>query len=230
MGLTSLGVALYFSWNLTLVTICTIPLVYPIMSVFSTRLSRRAHEQADKLQQALKYVTSAIQNIEMVKCFNGQRSELLKYSGVISRAGDLYRRQAHFRSAQIGFMQGYTLSVFFQGFWYGSYLVTSGKVNAGDVVTTFWSALMAVQAITEFLPQLIVLQKGKVAGGRLRAIMVQTSKYDQSHNTIWGLRPDYCSGDIEFKKVIVGFKFRVRNYTDRQRFPSHTLHDWKSLR
>jgi ATP-binding cassette subfamily B (MDR/TAP) protein 1 len=171
------------------------------MNFLSGRLSKRAHEQADKLQDALKYFTSAIQYIETVKCFNGERFELTRYARAIASAGGLYKRQASLRSSQLGFMQFYMLSIFFQGFWYGSYLVTSGKVNPGDVVTTFWGALMAVENITAFLPQLIVLQKGKVAGTRLRAIMEQISKHDKRLDAAGGYRPTHCSGDVEFKSV-----------------------------
>jgi ATP-binding cassette subfamily B (MDR/TAP) protein 1 len=197
----SLGVALYFSWNLTLVTTCTVPLVYLVMAFLSKRLSRCAHEQSDKLQQALKYVTSAIQNIETVKCFNGERYELRRYMGAITLAGNFYRRQASFRSAQIGLMQFYTISIFFQGFWYGSYLVTAGKDNQGNVVTTFWTSLMAVQAVTEFLPQLIILQKGKVTAARLRAVMAHMSRFDRVEGAAGGNRPGQSVADIQLSKV-----------------------------
>lgn len=171
------------------------------MNCLSGRLSKRAHEQADKLQQALKYFANAIQYIETVKCFNGERFELMRYARSIAAAGALYKRQASLRSSQLGFMQFYMLSIFFQGFWYGSYLVTSGKQNPGDVITTFWGALMAVENITSFLPQLIVLQKGKIAGSRLREVMETISKDDNGLDTGGGCRPTHCSGDIEFKKV-----------------------------
>jgi ATP-binding cassette subfamily B (MDR/TAP) protein 1 len=178
------------------------------MAFLSKKLSHRAHEQSDKLQQALKYITSAIQNIETVKCFNGEAYELSRYMGAITRAGHLYKRQARFRSAQIGVMQFYTISIFFQGFWYGSYLVTSGKDNPGNVVTTFWTSLMAVQAVTEFLPQFIILQKGKVAAARLRSVMVQIGRADHCVRDTGGHRPDNCVGDIHLCHVSFSYPTR----------------------
>lgn len=201
MGISSLGVALYFSWNLTLVTICTMPILYLAMAFLSGRLTKRAHEQADKLQTALKYVTSAIQHIETVKYFNGEWFELRRYAGAIALAGSLYKRQARFRSAQIGLMQFYIQSIFFQGFWYGSYLVISGKESSGDVLITFWTALMGVQSIAEFLPQFIVLQKGQVAGARLRTVMAQISKHNQDQSATGDEKPNKCVGEIQLNKV-----------------------------
>lgn len=220
--MVSLGVALYFSWSLTLVTICTVPLVYLVMAFLSRRLSKRAHDQSDKLQQALKYITSALTNIETVKCFNGERYELRRYADAIKVAGNLFRRQASFRSAQIGLMQFYTISIFFQGFWYGSYLVTEGKDNPGNVVTTFWTSLMAVQAVTEFLPQFIILQKGKVAAARVRSVMAQMSKFDHVEGVGGGRRPNQCAGDIQLTKVCHSVMF-LFTLADELRYLSPTL-------
>ncbi|KAF2868020.1 multidrug resistance protein-like protein 2 [Massariosphaeria phaeospora] len=204
----ALAVAFYFAWNLTLVIIASVPLIYIVMALLSKRFTARAHEQADKLQQALKYVTNAIQSIETVKCFNGERLELQRYIGFIGLAAALYVRQANIRSLQVGFMQFITLSIFVQGFWYGSHLVTSGQKNAGDVVTTFWGALMAVQGISGFLPQFITLQKGRVAGARLQALMAQMSKNDLGTELRGKLRPDRCPGDVVFKKVTFAYPTR----------------------
>ncbi|KAF2476461.1 P-loop containing nucleoside triphosphate hydrolase protein [Lindgomyces ingoldianus] len=204
----ALSIALYSSWNLTLAIICTIPIVYLVMSFLSSKISKRAHEQADKLQQALKHVTNAVSSIETVKCFNSERFELQKYGCVITQAGYLYNRQANLRSAQIGFMQFVTYSMFVQGFWYGSYLVTTGQRNPGQVMTTFWGALIAVQGITGFLPQFIVLQKGKIAGARLLATITRLSKQNIDSEVQGGEKPQRCVGDIEFKEVSFAYPTR----------------------
>lgn len=200
-GLAALVVAFYYSWNLTLVIISTVPLIYIVQAFISHRLSIPALAQAEKLQHALKYITSAIQNIETVKCFNGERHELQNFTKIASQAAHLYRRVANLRSLQIGVMQFFTLSVFFQGFWYGSHLVDSGNRNAGQVLTTFWAALMAIEGITGFLPQFIVLQKGKMAGSRLWVLMKQISTSDDHQGRRGQLKPTRCIGDIEFRKV-----------------------------
>jgi ATP-binding cassette, subfamily B (MDR/TAP), member 1 len=197
MGATALMLAFYYSWDLTLVTISTIPIIYLIMYILSGVLSRRAHEHTENLQNALKHATTAVGNIEVVKFYNGERFQLDKFVSSITKAGELYKRQAHLRSAQIGLMQFTSMSVFFQGFWYASYSVMTGKNNTGQVVTTFWAALMAIQAITEFLPQFINVQKGKVAGACLRAVMKNIHKNGLQTATI----PMRVSGDIEFKQV-----------------------------
>ncbi|KAH7078401.1 P-loop containing nucleoside triphosphate hydrolase protein [Paraphoma chrysanthemicola] len=208
-GLAALGVAFYYSWNLTLVILCTVPLIYLVQSFVAHRLSIRANEQADKLQLALKYVANAIQSIELIKCLNGEQYEIQAFARIAALAGNLYNRVANLRSTQIGVMQFFTLSVFVQGFFYGGYLINSGKKDIGQVVTTFWAALMAIQGITGFLPQFIVLQKGRVAGARLQLLMNRVSASDQHHDSRGSMRPVRCFGDIEFRKVTFSYPTRA---------------------
>ena len=199
--LGSLGVAFYSSWSLALVIIASVPIMYGVTTYLSGLLAKRAHEQSDVLREALKYLTSAIRSIETVKCFNGERYELQRYGRVAALAGSLYNKQANFRALQLGAMQFFTLSVFFQGFWYGSHQIFEGRLNTNQVVTTFWAAMMAVQGVTAFLPQFIVLQKGKIAGARLRVLVAQISQASAMSETAGHLVPMRCEGGIEFRNV-----------------------------
>jgi ATP-binding cassette subfamily B (MDR/TAP) protein 1 len=199
----SLCLALYSSWNLTLVVICTVPVVSVVMGLLSTAMEKRAHEQSDMLRQALGLATNIIHNIETVKYFSGEHFEHQRYSNAIAQSGGAYKKQANLRSLQLGISQFFTSSIFVQGFWYGSSLVMSGSRNSGQVFTTFWAALMAVQAITAFLPQLIVLQKGKVAGARLRALVVQMNNDNSMVETTGDVKPERVFGDIGFKDVSI---------------------------
>ncbi|KAF2501001.1 P-loop containing nucleoside triphosphate hydrolase protein [Lophium mytilinum] len=200
-GIGAIVLALVFSWNLTLVIIATVPIVFIVMTVLSSRIGPHVHEQGERLQGAMKYVTNAFQSIEMVKCFNGQDSELGRYTGAIREAAKSYTRQANLKSLQLAFLQFCTLSVFVQGFWYGSTLIARGKRSPGQVITTFWCALVAVQAVTSFIPQLIVIEKGRVAGAKLRAVMAQMQAQSNTTGHVSGIKPGLCKGDIEFDKV-----------------------------
>ncbi|KAJ4286276.1 ATP-dependent permease [Kalmusia sp. IMI 367209] len=208
-SLGALVIAFYSSWSLTLVVVCSVPIMYLMMAYLSKLLAGRAHEQSDVLRHALGYLTNAIRSIESVKCYNGERYELQRYGKVIASAGSLYNKQANFRALQLGAMQFLTLSIFVQGFWYGSHQVIEGQRNPGQVITTFWAAMMAVQGVTEFLPQYIVLQKGRVAGARLRVLVAQISGASTMVETVGRQKPDLCKGNIEFRSVSFAYPSRV---------------------
>ncbi|KAF3050737.1 hypothetical protein E8E11_007879 [Didymella keratinophila] len=208
-AIIAICVAFYFSWSLTLVVICTVPVIYLAEAYLSKRLDARTNEQATQLQTALKYITNAIQTIETVKCYNGQNYELQAFTKTTSLAATLYKRVANLRSMQIGLIQFFTFTVFVQGFAYGSYLIRTEKLDISSVITTFWAALLAIGGITGFLPQFIVMQKGKVSGSRLRAMMEQMSGDDASHERQGELKPTRCPGDIEFRHVTFSYPTRT---------------------
>lgn len=196
-----MGVAFYHSWNLTLVIICTVPVIYLAEAYLSKKLNARTHEQASQLQLALKYITNAIQSIETVKCYNSQSYELQAFTKTTSLAANLYKCVANLRSMQIGLIQFFTFTIFVQGFAYGSHLIRTGKLDTSSVITTFWAALLAIGGITGFLPQFIVMQKGKVSGSKLRVLIEQISKEKTPHEGQGEFMPSRCPGDVEFRRV-----------------------------
>ena len=198
----ALGLALYSSWNLTLVTLSTVPISAVFLAWISARMQPGIDAQVEELIQASKFANSAILAIDTVKCFNGQDSEIWQYATAVKRAARYYLVQARVNALQIGFVRIVTLSMFVQGFWYGSHLVEAGKKNPGQILTAFWACLMATQTIEQLLPQMLVLEKGRVAGATLKAVLVKMEKGRKVTKMLGRKTPRYCDGDVQFKNVL----------------------------
>lgn len=179
----------------------SVPFLYLFLTLVANRQLLRTREQSEMLQSTLKYMTAAISNIEAVKSLNGERYELHIFARTAGLAARLYRRVANFRSIQIGIMQFFTISIFAQGFWYGKYLVGNGDDEASDILTTFWSVLMATSSLASVMPQLVVLTKGREAGTNLATLMEHTATADQQVESRGHIKPARCLGSIEFRKV-----------------------------
>ncbi|OJD36870.1 abc transporter [Diplodia corticola] len=205
--LLCLGMALYYSWRITLVILCVVPVAVVAVAFLSTRLQPNIDKQVDKLQEALKYAIGAIRSIETVKVFNGQDYEVWKYTNVAREAASYYVRQANLNALQMSLMSFVSFSMFIQGFWYGSTLLDKGQ-TPGQVLTTFWAALMACQAFMSILPQFLVMEKGRAAGAKLRAVMVHGSKGQEESRPGEGLKPDHCAGDFELKNICFSYPVR----------------------
>ena len=173
-GVASLVIAFTYSWNLSLVILATVPISALVLSYMSSRMQPNIDGQQIAQSQATKVCSSAIQNIETVKCFNAQDFESRKYIATFGEAAKWYVKQVKNNAAQIGFVRFMILAMFVQGFWYGYHLVSSGKRSPGTVITTFWSCLSFTEAIEQILPHLLVLDKGRSAGGTLRTILAQS--------------------------------------------------------
>lgn len=197
---SALGLAMYTAWDLALVTIATIPVSAVVLAWISAKMQPSIDAQAEELSAASKLANNALQAIDAIKCFNGQDFETWQYAKAIRKAANKYLIQAKANALQIGFVRFVTLSMFVQGFWYGSHLVITGKKDPGQVLTAFWSCLMALQAVEQILPQMIVLEKGRAAGATLEAILTQMGKRRRVAMT-GSLAPQFCEGDIEVRDV-----------------------------
>jgi ATP-binding cassette subfamily B (MDR/TAP) protein 1 len=200
-ALAALGLAFYTSWNLTLVTLATVPVTAVVLAYISAKMQPSIEAQQEQLTQASKLANNAITSIDTVKCFNGQDWEVWQYAKSVRKAARCYLKQAQANALQIGFVRVATLGMFVQGFWYGSTLVRSGQRSAGQILTAFWACLLATQAIEQILPQMIVLEKGRAAGATLKATLVQIERGRRVVKMIGRKTPRYCDGDIEVRNV-----------------------------
>ncbi|KAF2212399.1 hypothetical protein CERZMDRAFT_41736 [Cercospora zeae-maydis SCOH1-5] len=207
-GILSLVQAFVKSPKLTLVTLASTPVILGLAVLAGRPMQVNLIKMQDKLTEGQKYTTSAFTAIETVKCFNGQEIEAAKYKGIIDQAAIFYAWVAHGSALQMALIVMLSVSMFVQGFYYGGVLIARGEITSGDVVTTFFSAVGAFQAIQGILPQMIVLEKGRAAGSTLRAIIAQIetkSKLDASPETV---TPTTCVGNIEVKNLTFAYPSR----------------------
>lgn len=193
----ALGLAFYTSWSLALVTLAGIPVFSGVVAFLSSLIKPRIEAQQVELTLASKVANNATSSIDTVKCLNGQAFELREFALKINNAAAQYLKQAHLNSLQIGVIRFMTFGMFIQGFWYGTALTRSGKLTAGEVLRTFWACLTAAQSIELVLPQVIVMEKGKVAAVMLKDLLKGRRVGKHPEELKGASCPRYCDGDIE---------------------------------
>ncbi|KAM0717727.1 hypothetical protein Q7P37_007579 [Cladosporium fusiforme] len=204
----SMAQAFYFSWDLTLVTISSVPLIMGVLVWIGRPMQTALSGQQGKLTEAQKYLTSAFSAIETVKCFNGQEIELGKYIKKVSEAALWYYRVANVNAIQTGFLGFLGSTIFVQGFYYGGVLIDNNKKTTADIMTCFLSAIAAFQSVQGILPQIIVLEKGRTAGLTLRTIMAEVQGGAAIGKQSDLLRPAVCKGNIEVRNVSFSYPTR----------------------
>ena len=207
-AILSLVQALVRAWDLTLVSLASAPIIMLAVVWAGKNMSNNLEKQQAKLTEAQKFSTSALGAIETVKCFNGQQIERDKYTNCIAEGAHFYYRVASANALQLAFIVLLSVSMFVQGFYYGGVLIREGKKNSSDIITTFFSAIAAFQSITAIIPQMIVLEKGRVAGSTLRAIMAQVHTNTASRRSSGLLSPKTCDGDIDVRNVSFAYPSR----------------------
>ncbi|EAW25244.1 ABC transporter ATP-binding protein [Aspergillus fischeri NRRL 181] len=193
----ALGLAFYTSWSLASITLAGIPVFSGVVAFLSSRIKPRIEAQQVELNRASKVANNATSLIDTVKCLNGQVFELRDFALKINSAAAQYLKQAHLNSLQIAVIRFMMFGMFIQGFWYGTALTTSGKLTAGEVLRTFWACLTAAQSIELVLPQVIVMEKGKVAAVMLKDLLNDRRVKKHPEELKGASYPRYCDGDIE---------------------------------
>ncbi|ESZ90092.1 hypothetical protein SBOR_9525 [Sclerotinia borealis F-4128] len=203
-AVAALGTAFFYSWNLTLVIIAGFPIAGGILYLISKKMGPAIEAQKRELSQASKFTNTAITAIDTVKAFNGQDQEVWQYFLAIKRSTVCYMIQARSNAIQFGITKFVMVAIFVQGFWYGISLVDHG-LDAGKVLTTFYSCLTGMMAIEVVLPQWHVLAKGMSAGATLKSIMNQVDRGGIANKTEESVTPENCSGDIEVNDVTFAY-------------------------
>lgn len=195
--LASLGIAFYYSWNLTLVISATFPIAAIVLYFISVGLAPAIEAQKRELSRASKYANTAISGIDTVKAFNAQDHETWQYHTTMQKVTTFYLKQARANALQFGVTKFLLVGIFVLGFWYGVYLWSKG-LSPGSVLTTFYSCLSAFLALETVLPQWLVLKKGMSAGEMLNSIMEQMQSVGavQIEHAIKPIAPP---GNIEIK-------------------------------
>ena len=201
--IAALGLALYTAWDLTLVTLAIVPVSALVLKLISARMQPAIQAQMEELTRASKFTNNSISSIDTVKYFNGQDFEIWQYARTIRKAASCYLVQARANALQIGFVRFATSSMFVQGFWYGSHLISTGKKNPGQILTAFWACLMATQTVEQILPQMIVLEKGRASGATLQALMVRMKSGRKITSMTGRTAPRFCEGDIDVRSVSI---------------------------
>ncbi|KAF2840472.1 ABC transporter [Patellaria atrata CBS 101060] len=169
--LASIGLSMYSSWKITLVTICGIPIIGCLFAWIASRQQPVLKIYDQKLSEAGSHAIHAFSSIDAIKIFNGQQSAIWRYIKAVKGAGELYNRQGHWVALQFSLVQFSSFVLFVQGLWYGSTLLFAGKVNAGQIFMTVWASLQMIDALNDFLPQLNILDKGQAAASKLRNLL-----------------------------------------------------------
>lgn len=201
VAFASLGVALYYSWKLTLVLSCSIPIAALTVWLISKRAGHATGTESRTLDESAKFSSAAINAVDTVKVFNAQEHEVRQYGASVKRAAVSYLIRVHANSMQAGASRFLIYVMFVAGFWYGLVLFRDGSVTAGNVMTTFYSYLMANQSAEAFLPQWLVMQKA-MASARLLGDIIQELGEPRAASDVAAPKwPQTCTGDVEVKDV-----------------------------
>ena len=206
-GLTLIAVT---SGRLTLVMLCSLPVLIAAAVFFGRRLRRYSRETQDQLAATNTIVEETLQAIASVKAFANETFELKRYESANGRVLAAALSAARWRAVFVAFF----ILALFGGIvivlWYGASLLQSGGITAGELTrfvlyTTFVGGAMGQSA--ELFSQ---IQKTVGATQRVRELLRETTEHDQDETKILAASelPTRLRGEVAFTSV--DFRYPAR--------------------
>lgn len=173
-AIASLVLALYTCWILTLVILASIPVVLILTIVTEIAAAPGMQRERVSTSHATSMVERAVEAINTVKAFNAQTKESNRFQAELRQGCTSYRRTLLWWALRYGATGGMVFATFVQGFWFGSHLVSKGKITPGQVMTVFMSSLLVSSTLNEIVQALSYLDKGKLGAANLINLIEST--------------------------------------------------------
>lgn len=217
--------AMVKSPKLALVTLSTIPLVVLVQIVTQVLVVPLYANERRAFAEASTNIERATTAISTVKAHNAQASEVTRFNRLVVKGRKLLQTQALVWAINVGSSDFLLLGTFVLGFWYAAKIVRDGSAEPGDVMTVFWSSILAANYLQVIVPNLSVFTKGKHSMASLRTIIQADPVSSTFTNAISptsprhsfkqprplslrGIHPTRCRGEFNLQNISFAYPSR----------------------
>ena len=211
--------AFVVSYQLTFVILAGFPLVMILTAVTERFAMPLLERDRDLTASAAGRVERVFGAIATVKAFNAQETERNRLMPMLRLADRTYTKLCFVWGLRLGFTSFVLLSMFVQGFWFGSYLVGRGSLTGGQVSQVFWACLLSASHLQLIVPLLTFLDKGKIGMAGLLDLIGRPSsgstvvpltdvKSAQHGRPLRKMRPAVCTGELALQEVTFHYPAR----------------------
>lgn len=192
------------SGRLTLVMLCSFPLLVVGAMVFGRYIRKLSKQTQDDLAAANVIAEESLQGIQVVKAFTNEHYEVVRYNTALGRVLANSLRTAQYRGTFFSFVIFSIFGGIVLVLWYGLGLVAEGQITIGSLVsfiiyTTFIGG--SVGGIGDLYGQ---LQKTVGASERLSEILGEEPELDPSTAT----PHTRLKGAISFQDIVFSYPSR----------------------
>ncbi|XP_030613516.1 bile salt export pump isoform X2 [Archocentrus centrarchus] len=199
-SLTSIGVsfiiAFYFSWKLTLVIMCFLPLI-GLSGVFQAKmLTGFANEDKKSMEAAGRVSSEALTNIRTIAGLAKESSFVESYEQKLELPYKSAKKKANIYGLCFGFAQCVIFLAYAASFRYGGFLVSSEGLQYMIVFRVISAIVISGTALgraSSFTPD---YAKAKTAAAEFFKLLDRVPKISTSHSD--GKKWDNFRGEIEF--------------------------------
>ncbi|GAB2492450.1 ABC transporter ATP-binding protein [Algoriphagus taiwanensis] len=194
---TILGVMFYIDWKLTLVSLCTLPLMIISTYIFKEKIKVTFNDVRNAVSNLNSFLQEHITGMNIVQIFNREEREFEKFKEI-----NREHRAAHIRSvlyysvyfpvAEIIQAMGVGLVV-----WYGAVGVLGMNIQVGVLISFIMYLQLFFRPIRMIADRFNTLQMGVVSSSRIFKLLNSKEHIANEGN----YKPERIEGNIRVEKV-----------------------------
>jgi ATP-binding cassette, subfamily B, multidrug efflux pump len=210
--ITILGVMFYIDWKLTLVSLCTLPLLIISTYVFKEKIKVTFNDVRNAVSNLNSFLQEHITGMNIVQIFNREQREFEKFKDI-----NREHRTAHIRSVlyySIYFPVAEIIQAIGIGLvvWYGAVGVLGLELQIGILISFIMYLQLFFRPIRQIADRFNTLQMGVVSSSRIFKLLASTDNIanEGSH------KPEKIKGNIRLENVwfaYVNEEYVLKNIT-----------------
>ena len=167
----SLGMMIYLDWQLSLLTLVTIPMVGQAMKIFGRRLKASSTVIQERLADITSLMQETISAVRVVKSFVREQYEIMRFHEQNELNFQATMKNVHLTSMltpTVELLAALAVTVIV---WFGGYEVVNGKISAGSLVAFLTYAVNLANPVKRISRVYGNIQKAMAAVDRVFAVL-----------------------------------------------------------
>ncbi|GAB2995237.1 ABC transporter ATP-binding protein [Cyclobacterium sediminis] len=192
-----LGVMFYVDWQLTLVSLCTLPLLIISTYIFKEKVKKSFNDVRNAVSNLNSFLQEHITGMNIIQVFNRQEREYEKFQTINKE-----HRKAHLKSVMY-YSIYYPVSEIIQAIgiglvvWYGATGVFDLEIKVGVLISFIMYLQLFFRPIRMIADRFNTLQMGVVSSSRIFGILENDEQIPDEGND----SPEKVKGNIAFENV-----------------------------
>jgi ATP-binding cassette subfamily B protein len=192
-----IGVMLYIDWELTLISLSTIPFLLIATYIFKEKTKKAFQDVRTEVAKLNTFLQEHITGMRIIQIFVREEAEFDKFKDINRR-----HRKAHIKSVWyysiffpvVELMSATSIGILV---WYGSKQVIDNQISLGIIISFIMYLNMLFRPIRELADKFNTLQMGMVSSERIFQLL-DTQEQTPNNGT---LQPSNIKAEVEFKNV-----------------------------
>lgn len=199
---TVIAVMFYVDWELTLVSLATIPVLLVATYIFKNGIRSSFQDVRTQVSRLNAFLQEHITGMHIVQVFNREKREMERFKKINAQHRDAHIRSVWYYSIFLPVVEILSATSLGLIVWYGSRQVMETDVTVGHLIAFILYIHMLFRPIRELADKFNTLQMGMVSSERVFRVL-DTKELIADEGTE---PPENLLGDIEFDHVWFAYK------------------------